>query len=49
MNVDINLLREALTVAAMAAFGGVLWWAYAPARKQRFADQARSILEDGQP
>ena len=43
---DINLLREAITLAVMAAFGGIVWWAYAPSRKQRFADQARSILED---
>ena len=30
---DINTLREILTVTAMAAFGGIVWWAYAPSRK----------------
>ena len=43
---DINLLRIAITLAALAAFLGVVWWAYSPARKARLEDQARSILEE---
>ena len=30
---DINLLRTLVTLAAMAAFLGIVWWAYAPSRK----------------
>ena len=30
---DINILREAVTVSAFAAFLGIVWWAYAPSRK----------------
>ncbi len=37
---DINLLRVAMTVAAFAAFLGVLWWAYRPAHKTRFERDA---------
>jgi len=37
---DINLLRSLITIAAMAAFGGVVWWAYAPSRKRRFENDA---------
>ena len=37
---DINLLRTLVTLAAFGTFVGVLWWAYAPARKQRFERDA---------
>jgi len=37
---DINLLRSLVTLAAVAAFAGVVWWAYAPARRQRFERDA---------
>jgi cbb3-type cytochrome oxidase subunit 3 len=30
---DINLLRTLVTLAALAAFLGIVWWAYAPSRK----------------
>lgn len=43
---DINLIRIAVTLVAMAFFAGIVWWAYAPARKRRFEAQARSILEE---
>ena len=33
---DINLLRSLVTVAALAAFLGIVWWAYGPSRKERF-------------
>ena len=46
---DINLIREALTIAAMAAFAGIVWWAYAPSRKARLQADGDSILEDEQP
>ena len=37
---DINLLRALVTVAALVAFLGIVWWAYAPARKSRFERDA---------
>jgi cbb3-type cytochrome oxidase subunit 3 len=43
--VDINLLRIAIMLSAFAAFLGIVWWAYAPARKARLESQGRSILE----
>jgi len=43
--VDINLLRIAVTLVAFAAFLGIVWWAYTPARKSRLESQGRSILE----
>lgn len=29
-----------LTLAAFAAFAGIVWWAYAPSRKSRFERDA---------
>jgi cbb3-type cytochrome oxidase subunit 3 len=43
---DINLLRIAITLAALLAFIGIVWWAYAPARKSRLEAQGKSILEE---
>ena len=37
---DINLLRSLVTVASLAAFLGIVWWAYAPSRKGRFERDA---------
>jgi cbb3-type cytochrome oxidase subunit 3 len=41
---DINLLREIVTVSAVAAFFGIVWWAYAPSRKARW--EAKAILDE---
>lgn len=38
---DINLLRNLVTVAAFAAFLGIAWWAYAPAHRERFERDAQ--------
>ena len=43
---DINLIRIAVTLAAFAAFLGVVWWAYAPGRKARLESQGASILRE---
>jgi cytochrome c oxidase cbb3-type subunit 4 len=40
MGMDINTLRILVTVAAFAAFLGIVWWAYAPARRERFERDA---------
>jgi len=46
---DINLIRIAVTIAAMAAFLGIVWWAFRPASRGRFERCGRSILEDNEP
>lgn len=43
---DINLLRSVIMVAALAAFLGIVWWAYAPARRARFERDALLPLND---
>ena len=43
---DLNLIRSVVTVAAFAAFLGIVWWAYSPRRKRRLEDAGRSILEE---
>jgi len=40
---DLNLIRIVITVAAMAAFLGIVWWAYAPSRKAHW--EHKGILE----
>ena len=44
---DINSLRTLVTIAAMAAFFGVVWWAYAPARRERFERDAQMPFGEG--
>jgi cytochrome c oxidase cbb3-type subunit 4 len=43
---DINLIRSLVTVAALAAFLGIVWWAYSPARRERLEEAGRSVLEE---
>lgn len=38
---DINLIRSLVTVAAFAAFLGIVWWAYAPSQRSRFDEAAQ--------
>ncbi|MGA8052149.1 MAG: CcoQ/FixQ family Cbb3-type cytochrome c oxidase assembly chaperone [Burkholderiales bacterium] len=33
---DINLIRSIVTVVTFAVFLGIVWWAYAPSRRERF-------------
>jgi cytochrome c oxidase cbb3-type subunit IV len=37
---DIILIRSLITLAALAAFLGIVWWAYAPSRRARFERDA---------
>jgi len=41
MNVEINVLRSVVTVAAFASFVAILVWAYLPARQKQFDEAAR--------
>jgi len=43
---DINLVRSLVTVASLAAFLGIVWWAYAPSRKARFERDAQLPFAD---
>jgi cytochrome c oxidase cbb3-type subunit 4 len=43
---DINDLRSLVTLAAFAAFVGIVWWAYAPSQRARFERDARLPFEE---
>lgn len=42
---DYAILHSIATVAAMIAFGGICWWAYAPGNRDRFEEDGRLPLE----
>ena len=43
---DVNLLREIVTVVSFATFAGILAWALAPRNGKRFEDAARLPLDE---
>ena len=43
---DINTVRTLITVLAFTAFLGVLWWAYAPSRRERFERDGQLVFDD---
>jgi cbb3-type cytochrome oxidase subunit 3 len=43
---DINFIRILVTIAALAAFLAILWWAYTPSRRERLDAEARRILKE---
>jgi len=40
----METLRSLMSVLVFVAFAGIVWWAYAPARKGRFEDDAQMIF-----
>ena len=44
---DVNLLREVMTVVSFVAFIGIIWFALSPRNSKRFEEAARLPLEDG--
>ena len=44
---DINLLREVVTVASFVSFVGIVAYAVLPANKERFERAANSVLDEG--
>ena len=46
---DINFLRSLITVASLAAFLGIVWWAFGRARKERFERDALLPFGDDEP
>lgn len=49
MTMDINILREAVTVASFAAFMGIVAFAVHPRNKKRFDEAAHLPLDDEAP
>jgi cytochrome c oxidase cbb3-type subunit 4 len=43
---DINLLREAVTVLSFGSFVGIVVYAVHPGNKERFEEAARMPLDD---
>ena len=43
---DINTVRIAVTIAALAAFLAIVFWAYLPSRRERLDAEARRILKE---
>ena len=43
---DVNFLRGLVTVAAMAAFFAIVWWAYAPSRRTLWERRGELDRED---
>lgn len=43
---DINLIREAVTVVSFATFVGIVWFAVHPRNKKRFEEAARLPLDE---
>ncbi|HEY3076899.1 MAG TPA: CcoQ/FixQ family Cbb3-type cytochrome c oxidase assembly chaperone [Burkholderiales bacterium] len=36
----MELMRILVSLAVMAAFAAIVWWAYAPSRKERWEERA---------
>ena len=45
---DINTLRNIMTLLAFGAFLGIVWWAYGPSRRERFERDARLVFDDNE-
>jgi cytochrome c oxidase cbb3-type subunit 4 len=45
---DINMVREAVTVVSFLAFAGVVWYALHPGNRERFEEAARLPLDEEQ-
>ncbi|MCA3130356.1 MAG: cbb3-type cytochrome c oxidase subunit 3 [Rhodocyclaceae bacterium] len=43
------MIRAGMTVVMFLVFVGIVWWAYGPARRRRFEEDARIALDDDQP
>ena len=43
---DINILREAVTVVSFTVFIGIVWWAWSGSSKKGFDEAARLPFEE---
>jgi cytochrome c oxidase cbb3-type subunit IV len=46
MSMDINVIREIVTVVSFVTFVGIVAWTVDPRRKSRFEQAAQAPLED---
>jgi cytochrome c oxidase cbb3-type subunit 4 len=46
---DINIVREAVTVVSFTLFVGIVAWAWSGGNRQRFAEAARLPLDEDGP
>jgi cbb3-type cytochrome oxidase subunit 3 len=46
---DVNVIRILVTLAALTAYVGIVWWAYLPHRRDGLDAEARRILEEIDP
>lgn len=47
MTMDMNIVREVVTVVSFVSFVGILAWVLDPRKRERFEEAARLPLEDG--
>ncbi len=45
-DIDVNVLRSAVTVVSLLVFAGIVGWAYARRNRERFEDQGALVLSD---
>lgn len=43
---DLGLLRGLITLATFSTFLGICWWAYRPANRKRFEEDAYLAFEE---
>jgi len=43
---DVNTVRIVVTLVALAAYLAIVFWAYAPLRKERLDAEARRIVDE---
>jgi len=46
---DINTVRNIVTVLAFVTYLGIVLWAYGPSRKDRFEKDAHLVFDDEDP
>ena len=46
MSLDLNLVRNLVTLAAFVAFAAIVWWAFAPSRKAQFEEKGLLPFDD---
>ena len=42
----METLRSLMTLAVFLAFAGIVWWAYAPARRDGLESRSREIFDE---
>ncbi len=45
MDIDLNTLRQAVTVISFLVYGGIVWWAWSSSRNRDFEQAAALPFE----